>query len=515
MHTLTQYQSLPQPAPAHTDEPLCAALQRAQAAHQLLMPGTVVVVGVSGGADSVCLLHLLLRHATQWKLQIHVAHLDHNLRPAAAADADFVADLATRSGVPFHGQRLQPGELTTHSGNVEAAARAARYRFLAQVATSVGATHIAVAHNADDQAETVLMHLLRGSGLAGLAGMRYRAPLDPAYQTLTAASLTVVRPLLGVPRTQILHYLNAHDVPWREDPTNQDRTLTRNWLRHEILPQLVVHNPNLPVTLARTAEIFAAEADRATVYNRAAFTAALAEPLECEPQRVVLRRDVLAGQDIATQRGVLRLAWEALGQAAEQLTFDHVEALRQRLLVGTQNAGPSPVVGGIAWSVSTDRVSLHGEAVLPFVPPHPFLDAQWCSTVQSVALPVPGVYALPGWQLTAATYALTDLSTGWRANPDPWQVYLDHAQVAAPHLTTPQTGQDFAPLGMGSQRKSVGDLFTDRKIHPMLRAGWPLIQDASSGEIVWVCGIQPAHGARITEQTRQVLHLRWQKRERS
>jgi tRNA(Ile)-lysidine synthase len=488
-----------------------------QSDHTLFQPGSSVVVAVSGGADSVCLLHLLVRYAPLWKLTLHVAHLDHALRPNSTEDAAFVAHLADRWGTPFHQRRLQVGQLTANGENLEDEARQARYRFLAEVAHRVTADDaepvIAVAHTADDQAETLLLHLLHGSGLDGLAGMRPRRRLSPVESTDgkdTAPAPWLVRPLLGVPRTQILRYLQSYGLPWREDPTNRDLNLTRNWLRHEILPQLAERNPAIRSSLARTATILAAEADRVEMLDQLAF----AEVANAEiTDRVILDLPTFLKLDVATQRGVLRCAWRQFPVPAEALTFAHVEDLRRDLARGRGHAGPFSLAAGIAWSRVGDQLSLHLEEVLPVVPDHPFLDQRWREEVGALPLPLPGEIRQGDWVLQAQLMGIDALPTDWQRNPDPWQAFLDRDRLHAPHLTVPQPGQRFAPLGLGGRHKSLGDLFTDRKIPPVVRAGWPVIVDSADGEIVWVCGIQPAHPARITAQTAQILHLQWKRSE--
>ncbi|MBX2997689.1 MAG: tRNA lysidine(34) synthetase TilS [Caldilineaceae bacterium] len=510
--TQTQARSINPPLPS-AEDPLCAAIEQAQSDHALFAPGSTVVTGVSGGADSICLLHLLWRYAQPWCLTLHVAHLDHALRPESSEDAAFVAQMAETWGLPFHHRRLQIGQLAASGENLEAAARQIRYGFLAEVARAVTPAMdravIAVAHTANDQAETLLLHLLRGSGLAGLAGMRPRQPLSipgGAGEEDTPPAPWLVRPLLDVQRTQILRYLATHNLPWREDPTNRDLNLTRNWLRHEILPRLARHNPVIQSSLARTAVILAAEADRADEVNRLAF-AQIAAPNQEFEDRVILDLAAFLGLDVATQRGVLRCAWANLPVPAEALTFAHIEKLRRDLSHRRGHAGPFPLAAGIAWTLIGDRFSLHRQDALPIIPDHPFLDQRW----RSERLPIPGEVGHGDWVLRATVMGIESLPADWRRNPDPWQIYLDRAQVGAPSLATPQPGQRIAPLGMEGSRKSLGDLFTDRKIPPSLRAGWPLIVNEGDGEILWVCGIQPVHRARITAQTEQILHLRWER----
>ncbi|HYO89770.1 MAG TPA: tRNA lysidine(34) synthetase TilS, partial [Candidatus Limnocylindrales bacterium] len=200
--------------------------------HALFPRGTTLVLGVSGGADSLALLHALAALRRRLGLTLIAATLDHGLRGRdGAADAAHVDALAEAWHVPVVVGTADVAALAVQQrAGIEEAARNARYAFLAEVARSHGAGRIAVGHHADDQAETVLMHLLRGAGLDGLGGMRPLAPVPGA------PDLMLVRPLLGVTRAQIAAYCARHDIAARDDATNADTALTRGWLRHELLP---------------------------------------------------------------------------------------------------------------------------------------------------------------------------------------------------------------------------------------------------------------------------------------
>lgn len=505
---------------------LCNALRQAQQRHHLF-PTAVgdtphpVIVGVSGGADSVCLLHLLAGLARPWYLSLHVAHLDHNVRPDSAEDAAFVESLADGLGLPFHTRRLSSEEIDQADNNLEAGLRQLRYAFFADVAELLAGTSdcqsdvhlptIAVAHNADDQAETILMHMLRGSGLSGLVGMR---PVTHLPNPTGPNPLRLVRPLLDVPRTHILQYLNDHEIAWREDPSNREMRFARNWLRHQILPELRKLYPNLTPALSRLGAVMAEENDRAERINAEAFQrlrqqsepAAATQP----PARVVLDRADFRNLEVATQRGLLRLAADTLGLPSEEMDYERTESLRLAL-AGDETPRALPLAGQIVWSADGSRFSLHNRSVLAFQPDTPFLDDDWRSQRATVALVVDGKVAVDGWRLTCKTVALADLPADWREVNDPWQVWCDAAEVAGLALTTPQQGQRFAPLGLAGRHKNIGDLFTNSKVPVELRARWPVLVDGSSGEVVWLCGLRLAHRVRIRPETERVLHLQWSK----
>ncbi len=189
------------------------------ARHRMFEPGQRVGVAVSGGADSVFLLHALRELAPRWNLELSVIHIEHGIRgPASIADAEFVEQLAATFGLPFH---LQRADVPAMDGNLEEAARNIRQAFYAELIASGAVDRVATGHTRSDQAETVLYRILRGSGLTGLSGI------------LPVTSERVVRPLLEIDRSEIEAWLRQRKIAWKEDETNQDRTYARNRLRHD------------------------------------------------------------------------------------------------------------------------------------------------------------------------------------------------------------------------------------------------------------------------------------------
>ncbi len=214
-----------------------------------LPPDRRLLLAVSGGADSVALLHTLCSLRHDLNLILMVATLDHGIRPEGQADAAWVKALAEGWGVPAFAGRLNVPELAAADGvSVETAARRYRYRFLAQLAAEQGFSAVVTAHHANDQAETVLMHLMRGAGLQGLAAMALVSSLPEA------PALMLLRPMLGIRRDEVLAYCRAHQLSFRDDHTNADTRYFRNAVRHEVLPLLQSFNPQIVDALARLAE---------------------------------------------------------------------------------------------------------------------------------------------------------------------------------------------------------------------------------------------------------------------
>ncbi|MEZ4831077.1 MAG: tRNA lysidine(34) synthetase TilS [Caldilineaceae bacterium] len=472
------------------DDPLCLTLAQFQADQRVFEAGAWWWASAAAPTASACCICWPV--TPQWQVQLHVAHLDHGLRPDSAADAEFVAALAADWGLPHHHFCL-PAHARPHN---EDAARRARYAFLAQVAAEINASVVAVAHHAGDQAETLLLHLLRGSGLDGLAAMR-------PVQALTEQT-RLARPLLAASRAQILAYLHTHNLPWREDATNADTGYTRKWLRHSLLPHMAERFPAAEDALTRAAVILADEADRADAANRAAFAALLHPAEECvdPPSRTTLDRRGYVDRDAATQRGVVRCAWASLRGPTDALTFDLVERVRQVASSAQVNAGPFPLAAGISLTRLDDQLILHRGEMRP---DHPYLPSDW----RERSVPLPGIRNVGNWLLRADVLERGAIHpSSWQKNLDAWTGYFDAEIAGEIHLRAPQPGARFAPLGLGGRHKSVGDLFTDGKIARLWRGSWPLIARAD-GEILWVCGVQPGHVARVTEDTQRILRLSW------
>lgn len=491
------------------------ALVAAQTRHKLFGSGQPVIVAVSGGADSICLLHALHQLAPLWQLSLHVAHLDHALRPESAADADFVRLFAQQLDLPLHTTRLTPGALENDLRGMEAAARAARYAFLRQVATQVGqSAAVVTAHHQDDQAETLLLHLIQGSGLTGLAGMAWVGQLPDAIQP----PIRLLRPLLGIDRATLQGYLHAYKLRWCEDASNQNPAYLRNQLRHQLLPSLAAINPNIHATVARTAELLAAEAEHATHRDSAALAAVavLQEP----GTRIVLDILHLATYHVATQRGVLRQALISMEIDLRTVGMDGIDALLDQSHAPTPS-GPHPLTANWAWTMlraepaAAYHLALHHTDSLPIPADHPHL-GQPLTTL--LPLPSVGWQTNEQWQLHSSLLAPSDLPADWRNRAQRWRVYFDAEQVGDLYLTTPQPGMRIAPLGMGGQHRNIGDIFTDHKVPTYLRPGWPVVIKKSDETentedketVVWLCGLALADSVRIHTATRQVRQLYWE-----
>ena len=294
---------------------------------------TPLLLAVSGGADSLCMANAIITLRHELGVSPIVAHLDHQLRgDAAEADASFVRAFATQLGIACIVEHVDVAEIArVQRVSIEVAAREARYRFLASAARSMSAPYIAVAHNADDQAETVLLRLLRGTGINGLRGMRPVSPVNES--SASTGGLTLLRPLLSVSRNQIECYCREKHLTPRHDVTNDEMHHTRNRIRHELLPLLEQYNPGIRKVLTRLAET--ATTDMETIDY--ATQKALDDLLRSEPgqpltsQPLTLDRVAWRALPVGLQRATLREAVRRLKHDLTDLKYAGVEEARDVL----------------------------------------------------------------------------------------------------------------------------------------------------------------------------------------
>ena len=475
---------------------LVARVARALDQDALVAAGDTVLVAVSGGADSLVLLHVLVRLCAVLGLRLHVATLDHGLRGAAGADdAAFVRQTAQSWGIPVTVGRADVyAQAAQHRLSLEEAARQVRYAFLLRVARHYGAGCVAVAHNRDDQAETVLMHLIRGSGLSGLRGMLPAVPLD-AYHLLEDAPMVydppladdpadpalwpvVVRPLLAIPRTDIDTYAAAHDLAPRQDATNTDLTFFRNRLRHEVIPLLETLNPNIRALLGRTADVL--RADAALIAD--AGDAALRRALRAErPGVVILDRAVWGTLVLSEKRHVIRAVIGRLRPDLRDVSFEHVAEACHVADKGATGA-QATLPGGLRLRVEYDTLvfasagtdPLLDTVVAPALEPGQRFLFQGGEHVRHVC----GAWVFESEPLPPGA----DL-TPWHA--DPLAAAL-RDQGLALTLRTRQPGDRFRPHGMQGHRQKLSDTLINMRVPAAWRDRVPLLATLPDRIILWM-----------------------------
>lgn len=462
------------------------------------MSGKTLLVAVSGGGDSLALLYALYQAQAEFDLRLCGAHLNHTLRGAESdADAAFVAAEFRRLDIPYTLQRADVAAYRrAHRLSMEDAARRVRYAFLADAATRHAAHAVAVAHTADDQAETLLMNIIRGSGLDGLRGMQ---PLDRL--AIDAANLTLFRPLLGVSRAQTYAYCAALGLQPRQDASNLSLEHTRNRIRLELMPMLERFNPAARDALLRLARNAAEDADYIRAQTNAVWKD-VAHQSETSEAVIALNTQALARQHPAVQSRILRHAVHAVKGSPDGITRRHILDMR-RLIAGP--AGRTlHLPDGILFAIGYDEAHIgNGAAVTDAIAPLPPICGEH-------PLAVPGETRIPGWRISASVCNAANVDAyGAIADTDSFSETLDLDCVgAALHLRGRRPGDRFQPLGMAHSKK-LQDFMVDERIPRRWRDGVPLL--VSRYGIACVVGHRIAHWARVTDATKRRLHLRFRR----
>jgi tRNA(Ile)-lysidine synthase len=458
-----------------------------------------VLVAVSGGPDSLCLLHAL------WSLgyPVIVAHFDHSLRQESKAEAAAVQDYARQMSLTCVVGKEDVQAFATAQGlSLEEAARTRRYPFLFQEAHLYNAQAVAIGHTADDQVETVLMHLLRGAGLSGLCGMDYRS-LPNAW----SQDIPLVRPLLGVWRSEIVEYLEKQDLQASLDASNLDPRFYRNRLRLEVFPYLEKLNPGLRQRLWRMADIVRQEDQILESLAEAAWQACL---LESGAGYLALDAKKLRDQALGLQRRLARKAIAYLRPGLRNIDYDAIQRTLDSLRAEAQ-AGPTDLVAGLRLEYEGERLWLATwESDLP--------GGDWPAIEigGERTLPAPGEVVLQGgWRLSAEKLpASPEIYEQACINADPYQAWLDLDSLSLPLcVRARRPGERMRPLGMGGHSLKIADLMVNVRLPRRARAHWPLVVNGSAagGEVAWLPGYRLGHTFRLKPETRQILHLRLEK----
>lgn len=464
---------------------------------RLLAPGERVAVACSGGADSVALLLLLDALQAELGIRLAAAHLNHQLRGAAAdADEAFVRALAERLGLDFSAEQIDVAARARAAGlNLEEAGRQARLDFFSRLCAEGKTDAVATAHTLDDQAETLLARLVRGTGLAGLAGIRPVLELQPGR---------LVRPLVGIRRATLRSFLAERQQPWREDASNRDPARLRTRLRQELLPQLERLNPAAAEHLAALAAQAAQEESFWRLLIEERFHALarqeqdawriaawqLAQPLGDLYAALVPARKVEAAQRAVAQRLVRRLV-EAVRGHTRRLTDEHVAAVLRLAHAG--ESGQQLALPGLRVERSFDR--------LVFRP----AGGRRAGVSYRYEVAVPGVVDISpaGQRLAFKLVAASELAQGYNGSKVA-ALDADALGLTASRLTVRnwQPGDSYQPVG-ATRPKKLKTLFQRARVPAEARASYPVVLRGE--EIIWAPQLGAAAGCAVRERTRTVL----------
>jgi len=428
----------------------------------------VLVLGVSGGIDSAVMLDLFSSQHPKDKLI--AVHVNHALRPEADADEIFVRDLAKKYGVRFLAKRLTPHT----NGNQEEYFRDERRKYLLEVAASQGAAFVALAHNADDQAETFIMNAVRGSGPAGLGAMKM-------------CDKQILRPLLDVPRSDIVAYAQAHQLTWHEDTTNTDTTYSRNYIRHRILPLLTRLNPDYLSNLGRTTRLQRQideqmKLEALAVIARSQSDAAIPFEKDC----FVPRNDAEEGVFTKDLQSLSKpLLYEVIGLLYEQkkgdrqnLALSHIKSIED-LIANDQGTRTLDLPGDIVARRRYDKLDFYSKKA------HNVHSTPSTNNLQL------GSQNFGGWKVSVSQVSpLRDSSTtvGMTKLSMNDEIVIPADLLENLVVRTRQPGDRIASLGLNG-RKKIQDLFIDAKIDREKRDTWPIVVDKATDEIIWVPGL--------------------------
>ena len=432
-----------------------------------------VLVAVSGGPDSVALLHLLYQNRKELRIFPHVVHLHHGIRGAAAdRDAKYVEQLADHFSYPIAIKRVNVPVLAEKGKkNLEEAAREARYDFFAEVGRRMGIGKVVTAHTADDPAETFLMRLIRGAGARGLAAMQPKIKLG---------SMTIVRPFLSAWRFEVEDYCREQELKPHIDRTNFLMQYLRNRLRHELLPKLAKINPQVKEALVQSAEL---------AYEDERYFTRVIDQLWAKGN--ILRIEDLNKQEFSVLSRLLLKGIAAAKGNLREINFGHILAIIGKL--DDSEPWELHLPGGLFVLSDSKNLSFTKKKQKP-VPQKKF----------RYELKVPGVTVVPEVGKKIKTFTV---KAGIKYDyPDSSVAYLDKAQLGQKlFIRNWREGDTFQPLGMSGSKK-LSDFFIDQKVPRAERSRVLILTD--NKKIVWVAGHRLDERVKVTDKTRQILGVK-------
>ncbi len=443
--------------------------------HKMVKPGSGILLGVSGGPDSIAMLHIM--HSLSWDedFRIAVAHLDHGLRPESEEEAEFVKETAAGLGSVCYVKRVDVRGLAVKEGmSVEEAGRTARYSFLESVRSETGCRVIGTAHHRDDEIETFLLRLFRGSSLQGLGGIpRVRG--------------RIIRPLIGTDRAAITAFLRDGGIPYRTDPTNLDSDTDRNFVRNRILPVIRERFPDFAGPLSRTMDLIRKENLFLDELCDELFNKVVTEE---ERGLCINAADLCAAPEPLATRTVLRALYEVSGPRT-RWTRNHVESVLET--AGSANpSGKLNLPGGLVVRREYDRLRLIAD---PALDPQP----------AEIEVHGPGTIEIP-WAGIRFTFKVIDIESVPVAYPaGRHTVWFDAEEQAFPlKVRSRRPGDRFSPWGMEGSRKLKKELM-ESKVPVDRRANLALL--VKGEEIIWIAGIRRSRFGAVGSGTRRVLEV--------
>lgn len=450
----------------------------------LLRRRTTIVVAVSGGVDSMALLYVLHRLSKPYELKLIAAHVNHGFRPEeSAAEAELVSSYCSRQGIALEMIELDmPRYLQQVKVNSQAASRQRRYQFFHEAAVRHGAQAIALAHHADDQAETVLMHVLRGTGSSGLKGISPKR---------LEKNVELIRPLLRMRKNELMLLCQQQAIPYLEDSSNQSRHYQRNELRLDLIPQLERYNPQLVSSLCRLADIAGEEDAWLQQQSEQRFAAIVTK----SDNSLIVLCSALNAEPIALQRRLIKLILSYLSQDEEFISFETIERIRALAGAEAKSVGRLDVGAGL--------ICVREYEQLRFVHIKFYYDSNSLAVPLSIrAEEMPCELQYGDWLIHVRIipkHQQPQLHSKYEA-------VFDVDGISLPLIVrNRQSGDRMHVLGLNGTKK-VQDMFVDAKIAVAKRDTHPVIEDGS-GQLIWLPGIRRSSQGLVADRTRSILHV--------
>ncbi len=452
--------------------------------------GNRLLVGISGGPDSIVLLDLL----DKINYFVVVAHLDHQLRDDSGKDLEYVRNLAYSRGFEFLSDTCDTKRYAKKNRlSIEEAARELRYQFLFKSAEEINACAVVVGHNADDQVETVVMHLLRGSGLDGLSGMSYLS------YTQWSENIPLLRPMLGVEREEILKYCDTHDLKPLYDLSNLDITYFRNRIRHELIPTLETFNPKIKNILWKMSQTISEDKK---VLEESAGKQIKSLIREKGKSHVALNLHGFEDLDLGMKRRVLRniISWFRPG--LRDIGYERIE----RLIESISNppaSGQTDLFSGLRLRIEKEKFIISDWDSYSPNPSWPQLNPG-----ESFQISIPGTsnFGL-NWELKATILEpdMENMALVYN-NKNPFMAYIDPSACRDQLLVRPRIpGDRFSPLGMEGNKIKVSDFMINLKLPVRARKFWPLV--FSGEKLIWIPGYRISEDVKVGESTEKIVQI--------
>jgi len=439
----------------------------------LFKKGDSVLVALSGGPDSVALLYLLHGIKDEFRLKLAAAHLDHAIRKASLKDREFCRELCRKLKVKFYSRRIDVlNTAKRDKANVEEIGRKVRYDYFNSLCAKYGYKKIATGHTMDDNAETVLFNLVRGSGLKGLSG-------------ISAKRGKIIRPLIGIRKYEIVNWLKENKISYRTDPTNRSIRYSRNRIRNRILPEMEKINPEIIKSLTRLSRNVSEDIE---LIERAGVLFYEMSLIDSGKSKIVLDLRKLSGYDEGLVKRVVLEAFCRLRGARRSPTYELLSCAIQ--IIEGRSGRRSPLGKGIWIEKSQDRVSI-------------FKAKSGSFKGIKKPLSVPGITRIPGRNFEMRTKILKKNDLGSLITK-PSVALLDNSKVIEPEVRFRERGDRIRPFGMEGT-KLLSDLFIDRKIPSFERDNIPLV--ISRDKIAWVAGVIISEDFKVEKATAEVLKI--------